>query len=87
MSTEDIKNAFVSELKNTQEYQEILTFKQVILDEILKPSIQIFIRSNFETEKTEYQQDVLKMCSKIEFGFEIIVTSSYMSVIMSQFLL
>ena len=87
MSKEEIKNAFVSELKNTQEYQEILAFKQAILDEILKPSIQIFIRSNFETEKTEYQQEVLKMCSKIEFGFEIIVTSIYMSVVMSQFLL
>lgn len=86
MTAEEIKNAFVNELKNTKEYQEVLNLKQLILDEIFKPSIQIFVILNFDAEKTEYQQELLKMCSMIEFGFECVVTSTYLSIVMSQFL-
>lgn len=82
----DIKIAFISELKNTVEYQEIVNFKQIVLDEILKPSVQVSVKQNFENEKTEYQLDILKMCSIIEFGFECIVTPYYIAINMKDFL-
>ena len=82
----DIKTAFITELKNTPEYTEIVNFKQMVLDEILKPSVQVFVKQNLTTEKTEYQQDILKMCSIVEFGFECIITPYYIAINMKDFL-
>lgn len=70
-SKEEIKNAFVNELKNTPEYQIVLLIKQIILNEIATPSIQNQVIYNFETEQSKYSQGVISMCSLIEFGFKL----------------
>lgn len=70
-SKDEIKNAFVNELKNTTEYQIVLLLKQIILNEIATPNIQNQIIYNFETEQSKYSQGVISMCSFIEFGFKL----------------
>ncbi len=70
-SKQQIKDLFTAELKNTPEYQIILTIKQLILDEIAQPNILATIVYNFNTPQTKEQQDIISMCSIIEFGFPL----------------
>ncbi len=64
-----IKDLFVAELKNTPQYQIVLTLKQIILNEIATPNIQSKVIYNFETQQTDYEVEVIKMCLTVEFGF------------------
>ena len=68
-SKQEIKDLFVAELKNTPQYQIVLTIKQIILNEIAAPNIQAQVIYNFETPQTDYDIEVIKMCMQIEFGF------------------
>lgn len=68
-SKEEIKTLFVSELKNTQQYNEILLLKQKIINEINEPRIQKYVVYNFLVEQTNEELEVIKMCMIIEFGF------------------
>ena len=69
MSKQQIKDLFVAELKNTPQYQMVLTIKQIILNEIATPNIQAQVIYNFEKPQTDYDIEVIKMCMQIEFGF------------------
>ena len=80
-SRQEIKNLFIAELLNTNQYQIILTIKQIILNEILVPNIQDKVIYNFETPQTEYELQVIKMCMMIEFGFSTNNISSHTIVI------
>jgi hypothetical protein len=68
-SKQEIKDLFVAELKNTPQYQIVLTLKQIILNEIMTPSIQSQVIYNFETQQTDFEVEVIKMCLTVEFGF------------------
>jgi hypothetical protein len=68
-SKQQIKDLFVTELKNTPQYQMVLTIKQIILNEIATPNIQAQVIYNFETPQNDYDIEVIKMCIQIEFGF------------------
>jgi hypothetical protein len=68
-SKAEIKDLFVAELKNTPQYQVVLTLKQIILNEIATPSIQAQVIYTFETPQSEYDIEVIKMCMTVEFGF------------------
>ena len=68
-SKQQIKDLFVAELKNTPQYQIVLTIKQIILNEIATPNIQPQVIYNFETPQTDYDIEVIKMCLTVEFGF------------------
>lgn len=70
-SKEEIKNAFVLELKNTPEYQIVLAIKQAILNEIATPNVQNQVIYNFQTEQSKYSQGVISMCGLVEFGFKL----------------
>jgi hypothetical protein len=69
-SKQQIKDLFVAELLNTPQYQIILTIKQLILDEIARPNIQSQIIYNFDTQQTDEEIGIIKMCIKNEFGFD-----------------
>ena len=87
-SKQEIKDLFVAELKNTPQYQTILTIKQIILNEIAAPNIQAQVIYNFETPQTDYDIEVIKMCMTIEFGFTTNNISSNSVIIdMSNFLI
>ena len=68
-SKEEIKVLFTSELKNTPEYAIVLAIKQIIISEILTPSVKSQVLYNFEYLQSEYSVEVIKMCMLIEFGF------------------
>ena len=68
-SKQEIKDLFVAELKNTPQYQIVLTIKQIILNEIATPNILSQVIYNFETPQSDYNIEVIKMCLTVEFGF------------------
>lgn len=68
-SKQEIKDLFVAELKNTPQYQIVLTIKQIILNEIATPNILSQVIYNFETPQSDYDIEVIKMCLTVEFGF------------------
>jgi hypothetical protein len=68
-SKQEIKDLFVAELKNTPQYQIVLTLKQIILNEIMTPNIQSKVIYNFELQQSEYDLEVIKMCMYLEFEF------------------
>jgi hypothetical protein len=87
-SKQQIKDLFVAELKNTPQYQIVLTIKQIILNEIAAPNIQAQVIYNFETPQTDYDIEVIKMCMTVEFGFTTNNISSNSVIIdMSNFLI
>ena len=87
-SKQEIKDLFVAELKNTPQYQIVLTIKQIILNEIATPSVQSQVVYNFETPQSDYDIEVIKMCLTVEFGFTTCNISSNCVIIdMSNFLI
>jgi hypothetical protein len=85
-SKEEIKNAFTAELKTTPEYQIILNIKQRILNDIATPNIQRTVHYDFDRYVGQEEQANIKMCSIIEFGFEIFVNEYFAEVYMDKFL-
>lgn len=86
-SKQEIKNLFVAELLNTPEYQIILNIKQLILNEIATPNIQENVVYTFENPLTKDQQNILSLCSVVEFGFKIDNMNEFCAVIdMKKFL-
>ena len=69
-SKQEIRDLFIAELLNTQEYQIVLTLKQIILYEISVPSIKSQIIYTFETPQSEYSIEIIKMCMMVEFGIK-----------------
>ena len=69
-SKQQIKDLFITELKNTPQYQIVLTIKQLILDEIARPNIQSQIIYTFETQQSDDEIEIIKMSMIIEFGFD-----------------
>jgi hypothetical protein len=87
-SKQEIKDAFILELKNTPQYQIVLAIKQIIMAEILAPNVQSHVIYNFETQQTDEEVNVIKMCMIIEFGFDTNNISSNAVIIdMKQFLI
>lgn len=85
-SKEEIKTGFTTELKNTPEYQIILNIKQRILNDIATPNIQRTVHYDFDTYVGQEEQANIKLCSIIEFGFEIFVNEYFAEVYMDKFL-
>lgn len=85
-SKEEIKTAFVAELKNTPEYQIILNLKQLILDKIATPNIQRTVHYDFDRYLSQEEQENIKLCAVVEFGFEIFVNEYFVEVYMNKFL-
>ncbi len=86
-SKEEIKLLFIAELKNTPQYQIILNIKQLILDEISRPNIQKLIIYIFDRYVNSEEQEIIKMCGLLEFGFDIYVNESMCEISMDKFLL
>jgi hypothetical protein len=68
-SKEEIKTAFMAELMTTPQYQIVLKIKQLILDEIARPNINQYVVYNYETPQNREEQQNIKMCMILEFGF------------------
>ena len=68
-SKEEIKTAFMAELMTTPQYQIVLKIKQLILDEIARPNINQYVIYNYETLQNREEQQNIKMCMVLEFGF------------------
>lgn len=85
-SKDEIKTAFIAELKNTPEYQIILNIKQRILNDIATPNIQRTVHYDFDRYVGQEEQANIRLCSIIEFGFEIFVNDFCSEVYMDKFL-
>ena len=86
-SKQEIKDLFVAELKNTPQYQIVLTIKQIILNEIATPNIQSQVLYYFENPQSTYDIEVIKMCLTVEFGFTTNnINDTWVSIEMSNFL-
>ena len=87
-SKQEIKDLFVTELKNTPHYQIVLTIKQIILNEIATPNIQSQVLYYFENPQSTYDIEVIKMCMTVEFGFATNnINDTWVSIEMSNFLI
>jgi hypothetical protein len=87
-SKQQIKDLFTNELINTPQYQIVLEIKQIILNEIATPNILPQVIYNFETQQTDEDINIIKLCMIIEFGFDTNNISSNSVVIdMKQFLI
>jgi hypothetical protein len=87
-SKQQIKDLFTTELINTPQYQIVLAIKQIILNEIATPNILSQVIYNFETQQTDEEINIIKLCMIIEFGFDTNNISSNSVVIdMKQFLI
>ena len=75
-SKEEIKTAFVAELKLTTQYAEILRMKQFIMDEIARPNIQITLQYLYSTYQTDDDLQIIKLCFLYEFGYSLIDTNN-----------
>jgi hypothetical protein len=76
-SKQEIKDAFIAEIKNTAEYQIVLQMKAFILNEIAAPHIQKEVVYNFETPLNKDQLNNIKLSMIIEFGFSTDNMSGY----------
>jgi L-fucose mutarotase/ribose pyranase (RbsD/FucU family) len=86
-SKQEIKNLFIAEIKNTPEYQIVLQIKALILNEIAAPHIQKDVVYNFETPLSKEQENNVKLCMIVEFGFYTDNMSGYSIIIdMTKFL-
>ena len=85
-SKEEIKTAFTAELKNTPEYQIILNIKQRILNDIATPNVQRTVHYDFDRFVAQEEQANIRLCSIIEFGFEIYVNEYFAEVYMDKFI-
>lgn len=85
-SKEEIKTAFTAELKNIPEYQIILNIKNKVLEYIATPNIQRTVHYDFDRFVGQEEQANIKLCSIIEFGFEIFVNEYFAEVYMDKFL-
>ena len=85
-SKEEIKTAFTAELKNTPEYQIILNIKQRILNDIATPNVQRTVHYDFDRFVAQEEQANIRLCSIIEFGFEIYVNDYFAEIYMDKFL-
>lgn len=85
-SKDEIKNAFTAELKTTPEYQIILNIKERILNDIATPNIQRTVHYDFDRYIGQEEQANIRLCSIIEFGFEIFVNDFCAEVYMDKFL-
>ncbi len=68
-SKQEIRTAFTAELLVTPQYQIVLKIKQLILDEIARPNINQFVVYNYEIPQNKLEQQNIKMCMILEFGF------------------
>lgn len=68
-SKEEIRAAFINELKLTSEYQETMLLKQALLDEIAAPNVNHQINYQFTQEMTDQQVQTFSICFKLEFGW------------------
>ena len=68
-SKQEIKTAFTVELMATPQYQIVLKIKQLIFDEIARPNINQYVIYNYETPQNREEQQNIKMCMILEFGF------------------
>lgn len=86
-SKQEVRDLFVAELKNTPQYQIVLTIKQIILNEIATPNIQSQVLYYFENPQSTYDIEVIKMCMTVEFGFTTNnINDTWVSIEMSNFL-
>ena len=87
-SKDEIKTAFINELKLTPQYQEVLSMKQFILDEIARPNIQIYLQYTYSREQTDDELQIIKLCFLCEFGYQLIDTNNTMcNIDMNKFIL
>lgn len=85
-SKQEIKTAFITEIQNIPEYQIILNIKQNLLNQIAEPKIQRTVHYNFDRYISSEEQINIKLCSVVEFGFEIFVDENHAEIYMDKFL-
>ena len=68
-SKQQVRTAFTAELMTTPQYEIVLKIKQLILNEINIPNINQYVIYNFETPQNKLEQQNIKMCMILEFGF------------------
>lgn len=87
-SKEEIKLAFINELKNTPQYQIVLNIKQMIINEIVRPNIQQRVLYNFDRYVDSEEQEIIKMCCIVEFGFEpSFINENFLDIQMKNFIM
>ena len=63
---DEIKNLFIAELKNTNEWQETILLSNYIKQSIIDPGVMLNIIYTFSQP---INIDIFKMAFKVQFGF------------------
>jgi hypothetical protein len=75
-SFSEIKNLFVSEILNTPQYQVALKIKNLLIQDILAPNlnltfIYIFQDEDYSTSNKDYEENIIFYSLKLILGFEV----------------
>ena len=83
----EIKEAFVAELLISSEYQECLSLKQTLLDEIVAPNVNSQITYSFTEKLSDKSKGTFALCFQLLFGWEPeFLTNTSITINMSRFL-
>jgi hypothetical protein len=75
-SFSEIKNLFVSEILNTPQYQVALKIKNLLIQDILAPNlnltfIYIFQAEDYTSSNKDYEENIIFYSLKLILGFEV----------------
>jgi hypothetical protein len=75
-SFSEIKNLFVSEILNTPQYQVALKIKNLLIEDILAPNlnltfIYIFQDEDYSTSNKDHEENIIFYSLQLILGFEV----------------
>ncbi len=75
-SFEEIKSIFVAEILNTPQYQVALKIKDLLVQDILAPHLNltftyVFQAEDYSTSNKDYDENIIVNSLKLIFGFDV----------------
>ena len=75
-SFEEIKSIFVAEILNTPQYQVALKIKDLLIEDILAPHLNltftyVFQDADYSTSNKDYEENIIVNSLKLILGFDV----------------
>jgi hypothetical protein len=83
---EEIKNLIITDLENSEEQQFFNLFVEELKSSIIAPGVQMLFSKNFDNIRDEKSQEILRMISIKELGFEAMINEYNITVRLKNFM-
>jgi hypothetical protein len=75
-SFEEIKSIFVEEIQNTSQYQVALKIKDLLIEDILEPHLNltfnyVFQDADYSTSDKDHEENIIIFSLKLILGFDV----------------